>query len=140
MTKTSGHAHTPCCRAGACSRRFCSQHGVTVGGIAYAPEKEKGGYGIRPYDIVKIYLFLRREPICKQMRPALRYEIVFFAKNAERTGGVFLWVDLTPRSARRGACRWFLRYAQAARSWRHSSWCIPHSLRSRRTCSFSCRG
>ena len=51
---------------------------VAVGEHSICSQKGKGGYGILPYDIVKIYLFLRRE-----QAPALRYEIAFSAKNAE---------------------------------------------------------
>ena len=51
---------------------------VDAGEHSICSRKRKGGYGIRPYDIMEIYLFLRRE-----QAPALRYEIVFSAKNAD---------------------------------------------------------
>ena len=51
---------------------------VAVGEHSICSRKRKGGYGIRPYDIMEIYLFIRRE-----QAPALRYEIAFSAKNAE---------------------------------------------------------
>ena len=57
---------------------------VTVGEHSVCSRKGKGGYGIRPYDIVEIYLFLRRE-----QAPALRYEIEFSDKNTERSGKGF---------------------------------------------------
>ena len=65
--RTVGQKPEPTIRRGTNGRRAgaCSQKG-------------KGGYGILHYDIVKIYLFLRRE-----QAPALRYKIAFSAKNAE---------------------------------------------------------
>jgi len=52
--------------------------------------KRKGGYGIRPYDIMEIYLLFAGSPFASKCAPALRYEIVFSAKVAEPTTCVFL--------------------------------------------------
>ena len=51
---------------------------VAVGEHSICSRKIKGGYGIRPYEIVKIYLFLRRS-----QATALCYEIDFSAKDLE---------------------------------------------------------
>jgi hypothetical protein len=59
---------------------------VAVGEHSICSRKRKGGYGIRPYNIMEIYLFFRRE-----QATALRYEIVFSAKNAEAMDSVFLY-------------------------------------------------
>ena len=65
---------------------FLFSTNVAVGEHSICSRKRKGGYGIRPYNIMEIYLFFRRE-----QAPALRYEIVFSAKVAEAMDSVFLY-------------------------------------------------
>ena len=57
---------------------------VDAGEHSICSRKRKGGYGIRPYDIVEKIFVLRRE-----QAPALRYEIAFSTKNAEMMFGSF---------------------------------------------------
>ena len=47
------------------------------GAFHMLPKKERSGYGIRPYDIEEIYLFLRREQAL-----AIGYETEYSAKYA----------------------------------------------------------
>ena len=59
---------------------------VAVGEHSICSRKRKGGYGIRPYDLVEIYLLFAGSPFASKCAPALRYEIDFSAKVAELKG------------------------------------------------------
>ena len=61
----------------------------TVGEHSICSRKGKGGYGIRPYDIVEIYLLFAGSPFASKCATALRYEIAFSAKVAEPIARAF---------------------------------------------------
>ena len=67
----------------------------TVGEHSICSRKGKGGYGIRPYDIVEIYLLFAGNPFASKCAIALRYEIAFSAKVAEANASCLFLVRKT---------------------------------------------